>query len=324
MSGSDLAHAFSASVGQFVGCATTFPIDVTKIKLMSTTTTMKIPWYQLLLQMLRQDGILGIYQRFPPKGFQQASNRFSYYYLYAWFSRLVTARTGSSLSVGSNLAIGYIVGVLNTIPSNPMDVVSTVVMHSTTRASVFDVMTNIYKTEGMFGFWKGAQLTFVTALNPAIQNTLFDQLKQWWLQRGGGGGGGGGGRTRFGRQRLYLTAFESFVLGAFAKAMATITTYPFSRAKVMTSTRATSTDEGMSAEASAKVSSIHAGTKKNVRKSMLYVLWEVFQTKGLAGLYQGIMPSLTKSVVQSAIMLLVKEKVDEYSRKFIVQLMGGE
>ena len=55
---------------------------------------------------------------------------------------------------------------------------------------------------------------------------------------------------------------------------------------------------------------------------MLYVLWEVFQTKGLAGLYQGIMPSLTKSVVQSAIMLLVKEKVDEYSRKFIVQLMA--
>ena len=265
MSGSDLAHAFSASVGQFVGCATTFPIDVTKIYLMSTTTTMKMPWYQLLLQMLRQDGVLGIYQRFPPKGFQQATNRFSYYYLYAWFSRLVAARTGSSLSVGSNLAIGYIVGVLNTIPSNPMDVVSTVVMHASTHASVFDVITSIYKTEGMFGFWKGAQLTFVTALNPAIQNTLFDQLKRRWLQGGGGGGGGGGGRTRFGRQRLYLTAFESFVLGAFAKAMATITTYPFSRAKVMTSTRATSTDEGMSTEASAKVSINNAGKKKKCK-----------------------------------------------------------
>lgn len=329
MTGSDLANAFSGAVGQFVGSATIFPIDVTKIKLMSTTTTITQPWYQLLLQMFRDDGVLGIYERFPVKGFQQASTRFSYYYLYAWLSRLV-ATNGNVESLGfwSNLAVGYVIGVVNMLPSNPLEVVSTVVMHSAERASVLSVVRQIYQTEGVLGFWKGCELSIVTAMNPAIQNTLFDQLKRWWLQRPG--------RRRGGERRLYLTVLESFVLGAFAKAVATMATHPFSRAKVMTSTRETRsvrrseeeertirrekrTRRGMVCKSSSVEES---SASPPPRKSVLLILWHVFQTKGVAGLYQGIMPSLTKSVVQSAIMLLVKEKVDEYSRKFIMNLVG--
>lgn len=306
MSASDLAAAFSGATGQVVGCACTFPVDVIKIRLMATSTTVTKNQITLITEMIAQEGLYNVYKRFPAKGLQQGASRFCYYYVYAYFVRSMTNNQSGRLGFWSNLVIGYIAGVLNTIPSNPLEIAAVKIMKSPKRLSFIQVMTDIYHTEGIAGFYRGWQLTFVTSLNPAIQNTVFDQIKLWWLRRKQrsvvGKNGSGSAAATAAAAALYLSGFESFWLGAFAKAIATVATFPFSRAKIMASDgeQLSETDE-----------------------NVLQVLWKVYQTDGVSGLFQGLTPSLTKSVSQSAIMLMVREKVDEYSRAFVLNLVGG-
>jgi hypothetical protein len=83
----------------------------------------------VIAEMFKEDGVLGVYQRFPPKGLQQASTRFTYYYMYAFFSRqyLILTKT-KQLGFWANLLIGYFVGVVNMIPSNPLELITNVIM----------------------------------------------------------------------------------------------------------------------------------------------------------------------------------------------------
>lgn len=123
----DLAAAFSGSVGQFVGTMFTFPFDVVKTRMMAQTA--KRGQFEVIAEMFKEDGLIGVYQRFPAKGLQQASTRFSYYYMYAFFSRQYLLSTNTKqLGFWANLLIGYFVGVINMIPSNPLELISNVIM----------------------------------------------------------------------------------------------------------------------------------------------------------------------------------------------------
>merc|ERR1712100_1522 len=72
--------------------------------------------------------------------------------------------------------------------------------------------------EGIMGFYRGWETTFLVSVNPAVQNTVFDQIKAILLKSSQGVG---------------LGYWQSFWLGAFAKAVATFVTYPVTRAKLM-------------------------------------------------------------------------------------------
>jgi hypothetical protein len=75
----DLAAAFSGAVGQFVGTMFTFPLDVVKTRMMAVTG--KASQLEMMMTMFKEDGVLGVYSRFPSKGLQQGTTRFTYYYV---------------------------------------------------------------------------------------------------------------------------------------------------------------------------------------------------------------------------------------------------
>ena len=89
--------------------------------------------------------------------------------------------------------------------------------------------------------------------------------------------------------------------------------FPFSRAKVLISADVVKvdTDEG---------ESCNEKEIQPAKKSAIAVLFEVLQRDGVISLYQGLLPSLTKSVAQSAIMLMVREQVDGYTRAAVLGL----
>jgi hypothetical protein len=281
----DLAAAFSGAVGQFVGTAFTFPFDVVKTRMMAETG--KASQLEMMMAMFKEDGLLGVYRRFPSKGLQQGTTRFTYYYLYSYFSRTFLIMSGQKgLGFWTNLLIGYVVGVLNMIPSNPLELVTNVIMNSKTPLSIGTVCNQVYAEKGWMGFYTGWWTSFVTALNPAIQNTVFDQVKVVYLAN---------------KARTFLSMAESFWLGAFAKAIATVVTFPYSRAKVMLTTATKKNDDGK-------------------EEGVMITLYKVMQEEGVAALFQGLVPSLTKAVLQSAVMLMVREKLDENTKAFILTL----
>jgi len=292
---SDLASAFSGATGQFVGSIVVFPVDVVKTRMMASKTTITQHQFTLLVELIRREGLLNVYSRFPAKGLQQGASRFTFYYFYSFLTRAIRPNNGR-LGFWANLLVGYLSAVINTLPSNPLEIIAVQAMKDKNDRSIPQIIADIYQQEGMEGFYKGWRLNFITSLNPAIQNTLFDQIKSWWLYN----------KKRSSSKlvvatTLYLTLMESFWLGAFSKAIATVATFPFSRAKVMVASGGGG-----------------GGGGANIFK----VLWLLYHKDGMAGLFQGLMPSLTKSVSQSAFMLMVKEKVDEYSRAFVLSLLG--
>ena len=165
--------AISGSVGQFVGTMFTFPFDVVKTRMMAMTT--KRSQIEVIGDMVKDDGWMGVYQRFPSKGLQQASTRFTYYYMYSFFSGQYLALSKTTkLGFWANLLVGYFVGVVNMIPSNPLEMVTNIIMNSSAREkeTMAQVFSRVYNEKGIMGFYAGFWTTFFTSLNPAIQNTV--------------------------------------------------------------------------------------------------------------------------------------------------------
>ena len=99
------------------------------------------------------------------------------------------------------------------------------------------------------------------------------------------------------RKQQELSAIEAFLLGIIARTIATITVFPYLRAKVMLQSQSSSstntTDDGKS------------GKKISIPEMLL----EMYNDGGLASLFQGLGPELTRGIFSAALMLMVKEKI---------------
>lgn len=81
------------------------------------------------------------------------------------------------------------------------------------RATGFlKLLVDIVKTEGIGALWSGVIPALVLVINPIIQYTVFEQLKNV-VER---------------RRRSRLTPNDAFLLGALGKLLATGVTYPYS------------------------------------------------------------------------------------------------
>jgi hypothetical protein len=104
----ELVVATSAAVGQVVGVFIVFPLDVVKTRIQvqkvadpeelevgkshskshdtSGRRHVAIPEgpFAALRRMIREEGVLKVWARFPAKGVQQGLTRFTYYWIYTW------------------------------------------------------------------------------------------------------------------------------------------------------------------------------------------------------------------------------------------------
>jgi len=93
-----------------------------------------------------------------------------------------------------------------------------------THLSYLQCMSQIYQESGgLAGFYKGLGAQVVLCLKPAIQFTVFDQIKGIYLKQ----------RAASGINTTVLTAFQAFVLGAIARAIATFVVFPYTRCKMI-------------------------------------------------------------------------------------------
>jgi adenine nucleotide transporter 17 len=161
-------------------------------------------------------------------------------------------------------------------------------------------------------FYKGLSAYYLLCFKPALQYTVFEQVKAAWLQSKNAktGGSHSGGNSH---QQSSLSAAEAFLLGMVARTIATVAVFPFLRAKVVMQTRKTTTttttsDADGTPDANGTSSDNESNGNKN-KDSVLSLLLEIWQTKGVAGLYQGLGPELTRGIFSAALMLMIKEKI---------------
>ncbi len=219
-----------------------------------------------------------------------------------YFHRYVGITGSSDFGTLPNLILGCMAEWSHLPITLPIDCLTTAIQTDTQNRGALALLWNILSTKGVGGFYKGIEAYTVLCLKPAIQYTVYEQVKRIVLaarrvkrlaSAGVGRGGDGSGKNHedgsIGSDHYSLHAAEAFFLGMFARIVATMLTYPYLRAKVMLQ------------------SNIHSDGNK--KKKIPQIIAEQLSTGGVSGLYQGIGPELTRGVFSAALMMTVKERI---------------
>ena len=240
-----------------------------------------------------EGGIAPFYSGVVTSAVQSATEKALYFFAYTFFKNGYVNITGSSnIGAISNLILGCMAEWAHLPVTLPIDCVTTAIQTDDKNRGAFVLLGTILSEKGIGGFYKGIQAYTVLCLKPAIQYTVYEQVKKIVLAARRV-------NSHNSRQQLVdesLSAAEAFFLGMFARIVATMLTYPYLRAKVM-------------------LQSTYGDAK--VKPTIPQMIAEQLSSGGVWGLYQGIGPELTRGVFSAALMMMVKERIGVVVRGLI-------
>lgn len=301
-----LTEATSGAVGGLLSTTLLYPLDTCKSKYQAESKAGASRKYKSLFDVFWESvgagKVASLYQGLGTKNLQSVISQFIYFYSYSIFKQWYLAKAKvSKMGTGSNLLVAAAAGTCTAVLTQPLDTASTRMQTSAFGKSkgLWATLTEGSLQEAYAGF--GASLVLVS--NPAIQYTVFEQLKEFLLRPEAPIKAGATHAVRRKSSPKVLTAFQAFIVGALAKTVATILTYPAIRAKVML--QASESEED-------KANRLKGGANSNAR-SRARNMWEAFQQigveEGARGYFKGLHAQIVKTVLSAALMLMIKEKV---------------
>ena len=164
----------------------------------------------------------------------------------------------------SPLVASTIAGILNTIITEPLWKASTAIkMAPSDSPSLPVVLYRMAKQEGISSLWSGTRVSLYLVSNPIIQFTTYELMKA--------------GKP--------VTPFRAFILGAIAKSIATLSTYPLQIAQTR----------------------LRLPSFKN--SSIIQILNDLYAREGVPGLYRGCNAKLYQTVLTAAFMFAFYERI---------------
>ncbi|KAB1202213.1 Peroxisomal adenine nucleotide carrier 1 [Morella rubra] len=287
-----VSEAASGAIGSLVSTTILYPLDTCKTRFQADVRAHGQQKYRSLLDVLREaisnGQVLSLYQGLGTKNLQSFISQFVYFYGYSYFKRLYLEKSGAKrIETKANLLLAAAAGACTAIVTQPLDTAS-----SRMQTSAFGKSKGLWKTltEGTWtDAFDGLGISLLLTSNPAIQYTVFDQLKQRLLTEKQIKAG-------HGSSPVALSAFSAFLLGAISKSIATFLTYPAIRCKVMIQA-VDPNDDGNT-----------KGRQKS-RKTVPGVLYAIWKSEGIPGFFKGLHAQILKTVLSSALLLMIKEKI---------------
>ncbi|KAK2466190.1 hypothetical protein APHAL10511_001832 [Amanita phalloides] len=297
-------HAVAGATGGIGAMTATYPLVFLSTRAAVETKNEKKSTRQALLDIIKREGISGLYSGLNSSLLGIAVTNGVYYYFYERSREgILSARKGGkALSTLESMLIGLIAGSATTIISNPIWVIQTSqavrTMSSGSSESktvvrklgFFETVQNILVKDGIGAFWRGVGPALVLVINPVLQYTIFEQLKNFLISRRTNGLRAAGTATAL----AVLSDWDFFVLGAISKLVATSTTYPYIVVK----------------------SRLQAGSATAQKyKSSLDGLLTILREEGVEGLYRGIGSKLVQSVLTAAILFAGQRRIFELTKQ---------
>ncbi|KAJ7068236.1 mitochondrial carrier [Mycena amicta] len=231
-------HAVAGGLAGMLAMTLTYPfVFISTRAAVETKNHNKQTSYEAILAVIKRDGLSGIYTGLNSSLLGIAVTNSVYYYFYERARGIV--QKGKALSTPESMLIGLIAGSATSILSNPLWVIQTSQTVETMdraepsldpsdskvvkKLSILQTARKLLAQEGIGAFWRGIGPALVLVINPILQYTLFEQLKNTLIAR----------RTAKLRAAglsaavAALSDGDIFLLGALAKLVATTTTYPY-------------------------------------------------------------------------------------------------
>ncbi|KAK4803489.1 hypothetical protein SAY86_003306 [Trapa natans] len=291
-----LSEATSGAIGSLVSTTILYPLDTCKTKYQAEVRAAHGQQKyrnlsDVLFEAISSRQVFSLYQGLGTKNLQSFIAQFVYFYGYSYFKRLYLEKSGSkSVGTKANLVLAAAAGACTAIVTQPLDTAS-----ARMQTSEFGKSKSLWRilTEGNWhDSFDGLGINLLLTSNPAIQYTVFDQLKQRMLKRKQGEA------TAAGSSPLALSAFSAFFLGAISKTIATILTYPAIRCKIMI--QAAESGNGKDTKDQAP----------RTRKTIRQVAYSIMKGEGPLGFFKGLRAQILKTVLSSALLLMIKEKIN--------------
>ncbi|DAZ93079.1 TPA: hypothetical protein N0F65_007983 [Lagenidium giganteum] len=286
--------------------------------------------WMICWMIYRTDGLQGLFAGLSSKVVHTIFANFAYFYWYSFLKQAVERHSQKTITTGMNLLVASLAGALNMSMTLPLEVINTRAQTQSTddeddsnddpkatkqpasqhqkKKSIWELSQEIYAEDGLLSFWKGYIPSLVLVSNPAINYTAFDKLKLRLQQSK---------MVASSSKRLSsLTMWEAFVLGAIAKAIATIMTYPVIRAKVLMQAQKKNQEQ---ASTSKTPSHRHRQTA-DMGDSMVQVLKRIGELEGPTGYFKGCSAQLFNTVLKSALLLMTKEQITKYTMRILYSL----
>ncbi|KAL0949936.1 hypothetical protein HGRIS_009963 [Hohenbuehelia grisea] len=193
-----LIHAAAGAAGGTIAMTLTYPLIFLSTRAAVETKNEPKSTYQAVLDILKREGVLGLYSGLNSSLLGIAVTNFVYYYFYEHSRGIILkSRGGKGLSTPESMLAGMIAGSATTIISNPIWVVQTSQAVRTMDASsdsldpkpatkklgFRETIQNIIAKDGVKAFWRGIGPALVLVMNPVLQYTVFEQLKNVLVAR---------------------------------------------------------------------------------------------------------------------------------------------
>ncbi|OIW12830.1 hypothetical protein TanjilG_24763 [Lupinus angustifolius] len=292
-----LSEATSGAIGSLVSTTVLYPLDTCKTKYQAEVQAHSNRKYRrisdVLWEAISKNQVLSLYQGLGTKNVQSFVSSFIYFYGYSYFKKLYLKKTGKK-------TIGTTANLIAATAAGPLDTAS-----SRMQTSEFGKSKGFWETlsEGTWSeAFDGLGISILLTSNPSIQYTAFDQLKHRLLKDKISSKSG----TKSSPEAL--SAFSAFMLGAISKCAATCLTYPAIRCKVMIQAADSDNDKRTEAE-------------KKAQKTISGALYTILKREGLLGFFNGLPAQILKTVLSSALLLMVKEKITKST--WLLMLMIG-
>ncbi|ETI47216.1 hypothetical protein L914_08238 [Phytophthora nicotianae] len=292
-----MAAATAAGCGGFLSTSILYPLDTLKTRIQSGASLLPqdedvdaaAPKKNKQVALIKS-----LYKGIQYKALESSTSKFLYFYAYTMLAQMVAPKDGKPIGTITDLGIGYLSELCHLPITMPMELVGTRMQTGSESGSILQILRSIVKESGIGGLYKGLGAYFVLCLQPAIQYTVFERLKGVYLRK-------------FKQASQALGALEAFVLGAIARSIATLVLFPYIRAKVLM--QSNKKKLSTAADQEQGQSNTCAEPKKDTIASTLQ---RVYTEEGPLALYRGLGPELTRGALSSALMLMIKEKIQMY------------
>ena len=280
------ANALSGAASDTISALLLFPLDLIKTRVQVDKASVG----DVVREAVQKHGPLGLWEGVEGKLYQSPQQKLQLFYfkvmLVEAYKKFVLGGSGRTLSTAERLFLDYLAALEGTITTLPLDVtnVRQITSRGAKKASFWATFFETIEQEGFASFYKGWGASAMLCINPAITYVAFDIIKA---------------RVLRGRADQSLSTFEAFVTGAVSKIIATSLTFPLIRAKILLNTW---------------------GKKHNgeAPPPLLEVMRRVQAEEGWRGHYIGLSSQLSKGVLNAALMLAIKERVDEVVKRLVV------
>lgn len=290
---SELASAIAGAGGGALSMMLTYPLVTVTTKLQAEEKISQREGREkrnaadVIKELFKKNGITGFYNGLESAIYGMTITNFIYYYFYEWATNSVKRICQHDrLSTLESMFTGAIAGSATAITSNPIWVANTRMTVVKSQKTTLATILEIVEKDGIFTLFSGLKPALVLVVNPIIQYTAFEKLKNLVLSKSS--------------SKKVLSPGWTFLFGAMGKLLATGLTYPYITVKTR----------------------LHLENEKRTGDGSSF--FQLIKREGISSLYNGISYKLAQSILTAAFLFYFKEGFNSWAvriLKFIRQLL---